>query len=323
MLRRNRALSAVISRLRTGNKIVLQGNRRHRAALAAILVFVLVPLIAHADEPIFGYTYTTDTLPKGKREIEQWSTTRFTKGHGSFWLQENRTEFSYGLTSRFQLSLYQDYDATAAFHNGPFGATTPPEPFSYDSPSPNAHYRNTAYIATDVEGIYRILSPYEHALGLAVYAEERAGRDFFETENKLLLQKNYRQDRLVLAANFTYAPELRNQRPGPLTLNEVDANVSYGVSYRFMPFWSAAFELRNEREFNSWTFWNKEINDAYYLGPTLHYAGQHFFVTGTYLQQMPWASAHSQTDPGVIVNGRDYDNDFEKHRVRVKVGWYF
>lgn len=322
MLRRNHALSDVISRQAAVNKYSPH-NRQWLAVLSALLLFVLAPALAHADEPLFGYTYTTDTLPQGKYEIEQWSTSRFTKGHGNFWQQENRTEFSYGWNSRLQLSLYQDYDSTAAFHNGPFGATTPGEPFSYDSPDANAHYSNTAYIATDVEAIYRILSPYEHFMGLAVYTEERAGRDFFETENKLLFQKNYRQDRLVLAANFTYAPELRNDRPGPLTLNESDVNASYGVSYRFIPNWSAAFELRNEREFGSWTFWNHEINDAYYLGPSLHYAGKHFFATTTFLEQMPWATTHEDTVPGAIVNGRDYDNDFEKYRVRVKVGWYF
>jgi lysozyme family protein len=318
MLRTNYAVSSLISRLTGG------GNCQRSCLRAAILLLMLcAPLLAHADEPLFGFTYTTDTLPKGKYEVEQWSTTRFTKAQGNFWLQENRTEFSYGLSSRFQLSLYQDYDSTVSYHNGPFGATTPGEPFSYDTPDPNAHYRDSAYIATDVEAIYRILSPYEHFVGLGVYSEERAGRDFFETENSLLFQKNFRQDRVVLAANFTYAPELRNDRPGPLTLNETDMNAYYAASYRFIPNWSAGFELLNEREFDGWTFWNREINDAYFTGPSVHYGGKHFFATGTFVEQMPWATTHAATNAGTIVGGRDYDNDFEKYRVRLKVGWYF
>ncbi len=323
MLRQNHALFEVISRLPAGNNERPDRRRKWLSILCALLMFVVVPTVARADEPLFGFTYTTDTLPKGKSEVEQWATTRFTKATGNFWLQENRTEFSYGLTNRFQLSLYQDYDSTAAYHNGPFGATTPGEPFSYDSPDPNAHYNNTAYIATDVESIFRILSPYEHFLGFGVYSEERAGRDFFETENRLLFQKNFRQDRMVLAANFTYAPELRNERPGPLTLNETDMNADYGASYRFIPNWSAGFELLNEREFNSWTFWKNEINDAYFVGPSIHYGGRHFFATASYYRQMPWAGQHADTVPGAVVNGYDYDNDFELHRVRVKVGWYF
>lgn len=322
MLRRNHALFHVISRPPARAKTGVRQTHRWLAVLCAFLAFVFVPGVTRADEPLFGFTYTTDTLPKGKSEVEQWSTTRFTKAQGKFLLQENRTELSYGLTDRFQLSLYQDYDSTAAYHNGPFGATTPGEPFSYDSPDANAHYNNTAYIATDVESIFRILSPYEHFLGFGVYSEERAGKDFFETENRLLFQKNFRDDRVVLAANFTYAPELR-ANPGSLSLNETDINQDYGATYRFIRNWSLGAELLNEREFNSWTFWKHEINDAYFVGPSLHYGGRHFFATGSFFEQTPWATTHSATVSGAVVDGRDYDNDFEKYRVRVKVGWYF
>ena len=322
MLRKNHALFDVISRLLTGNNGRLGRARKLRLAFCVLSLLASV-IHARADEPLFGFTYTTDLLPKHKSEVEQWSTTRFTKAAGHFWLQENRTEVSYGVTDRFQLSLYNDYSSNYAYHNGPFGATTPGEPFSYDSPDPDAHYRNTAYISADVEAIYRLLSPYTHHIGVAVYSENRAGRDFFETENRLLFQKNFRDDRLVLAANFTYAPELRNERPGPLTLNEADVNLDYGASYRFMKNWSVGSELLNEREFNSWTFWKNEINDAYFVGPDIHYGGEHLFATGTFVEQMPWATTHSATVPGAVVGGRDFDNDFEKYRVRVKVGWYF
>jgi hypothetical protein len=290
-----------------------------------LLLLLLAPPPAHADEPVFGFTYTTDLLPKDKFEVEQWSTTRFTKATGNFWLQENRTEFSYGVSDRFQLSLYTDYSTNHAFHNGPFGATTPGEPFSRDVPGPDAHYRNTQYVSTDVEAVYRLWSPYTHFLGVGVYQEVRAGRDFFESESKLLLQKNFRDDRLVLAFNFTYAPELRNLPPSPscLCLSETDINMNYGVSYRFRRNWSAGVEFLNERELNGYAFWKKEINDAYFFGPAIHYGGKHFFVTATFVEQLPWATTHSNTLPGAIVGGRDYDNDFERYRVRIKVGWYF
>jgi hypothetical protein len=291
--------------------------------LFACILVVAFRAEAIADEPIFGYTYTTDLLPKNQFELEQWSTTRFNKATGNFWWQENRSEFSYGVSDRFQLSLYADYSATSAFHNGPFGATTPSEAFSFDSPAPNDRYHNVAYIATDIEAIYRLVSPYTHFVGFGVYTEERAGRDFFETENRLILQKNFRDDRLVLGMNFTYAPEYRNDRPGPLVLNETDMNLDYGVSYRFRRNWSVGLELLNEREYDSYTFWRHEINDGYFFGPNVHYAGQHFFATATVLEQMPWATTHSATNPGTIIGGRDYDNDFERDRVRIKVGWTF
>jgi len=176
-------------------------------------ILVLVPALARADEPLFGFTYTTDLLPKGKFEVEQWSTTRFTKATGHFWQQENRTEFEYGVNDRFQFSLYGNYFSTAAYHNGPFGATMPGEPFSYDVPGPDDHYGRTRFIGVSGEAIYRLLSPYTHPVGVALYFEPTIGPGFVEPESRLILQKNFRDDRLVLGFNFTYAPEYRRLPP--------------------------------------------------------------------------------------------------------------
>ncbi len=141
------------------------------------------------------------------------------------------------------------------------------------------------------------------------------------------MQKDFRDDRLVLSANFTYAPEWRRlaEEDNPTTKSiseELDANIDLGASYRFMNNWSAAVEYINEREFNSYNF-THESNSGHYIGPSIHYAGTHFFATGSFYEQMPWAGQHVDTVPGGIVDGRIVDNDFEKYRVRVKVGWYF
>jgi hypothetical protein len=323
MLRQNHALFDVISRPLAGNN----GRRSLGLAICVLSLFALAPSLARADEPLFGFSYTTDLLPKGKFELEQWSTTRFHKNPGGkFWLQENRTEEEYGFKDNLQLALYQIYDSTSAYHNGPFGATTPPEQFSYYNPGPNDHFQASRFIGVSGEAIYRIWSPYIHRVGFAVYEEPTVGAGFIESESKLIFQKNYRDDRLVLAANLTYAPEWR-RLADPSTRKagiqeETDANIDLAASYRFMRNWSAAFEIFNEREFNSYNF-THESNSGYYLGPTVHYGGRNFFVTANFDEQMPWASRHVDTVPGGIVNGRIVDNDFEQYRVRMKFGWYF
>lgn len=291
--------------------------------LVTLMLFVLPQ--ARADEPLFGFSYTTDLLPKHKFELTQWSTTRFTKHpNGNFWLQENRTEEEWGFSDKLQLALYETYDWTSAFHNGPFGATTPPEQLSYYLPRSDDHFGKGRFIGVSGEVIYRILSPYTHRIGIALYEEPTFGPGFIESESKLIFQKNFRDDRLVLAANLTYAPEFRwlpdESNPSQkVLLEETDANISLGASYRFRRNWSAAFEIFNEREFNSYNF-THESNSGYYLGPVIHYGGTHFFVTGGFYEQMPWASPHVDTVPGGIVGGRIVDNDFEKYRVRIKVG---
>ena len=66
---------------------------------------------------------------------------------------------------------------------------------------------------------------------------------------------------------------------------------------------------------------SKQISDAFYTGPTIHYGGERFFVTLTGLEQMPFA--HDYANIGALKNGRNYDVDFETFRVRLKVGVYF
>ena len=103
MLPENHAMFRVISRPPAETKRVSSWSPtpRVRLLLSVLALLALAAPLVRADEPLFGFTYTTDLLPKHKVELEQWSTTRFTKASGKFVLQENRTEVSYGVTDRF------------------------------------------------------------------------------------------------------------------------------------------------------------------------------------------------------------------------------
>jgi hypothetical protein len=86
-----------------------------------------VPVLA--DEPLFGYTYTADLLPKGKWELEQWITDREGQAFGHYHNFKFRTEVEYGLTDNFQLSGYLNYSylnaRTTASRTSPRGSTFP------------------------------------------------------------------------------------------------------------------------------------------------------------------------------------------------------
>lgn len=308
-----------------------------RALLGAVGTLALVfaaPLLgpgstAIAEESMFGFVYTTDLLPQGATEVEQWVTWRHKKLGGYYNQLEGRTEFEYGLTDRLQVAVYANYAWMRANQNGPFGATTPSEQFTDFASSPDRAFGKSRFVGVSGEAIYRILSPYTDFIGLAVYTEPTFGDNFFELENKIILQKNFFDDRLTLAFNFTYAPEFRyvladptDNTSGRSWNNETDVNFGFATSYRFIDNWSAGFEFQNEREYNSFNF-NRQSNGGYYLGPTIHYGGEKFFFTVTALKQMPWATAHSDTVPGALVNGIIGDNDFEKFRFRLKVGYTF
>src|SRR5258708_37319324 len=90
-----------------------------RLLLSFVALSAIMTCAAFADEPLFGFLYTTDLLPKGGMEVEQWMTWRHQKNSGSFDQLEHRTEFEYGITDQLQAALYLNYNWTQAFHNGP------------------------------------------------------------------------------------------------------------------------------------------------------------------------------------------------------------
>jgi hypothetical protein len=166
------------------------------------------------------------------------------------------------------------------------------------------------------------MSPYKDPFGLALYFEPTFGPNFFELEGKIILQKNFFDDRLVMAFNFTWAPEIRPPLPAPGNV-ETDINLGLGASYRFAENWHIGWEFLNEREMNGWDWWNYSnwTNSGFYTGPTLHYANRRFFFTLTALEQLPWGVDYA--NKGNVVNGRNFDVDFEQYRVRLKLGWVF
>jgi hypothetical protein len=292
---------------------------------------------AAADEPLFGFIYTTDLLPKGQLEAEQWATLREGRSQGTFHVLQTRTELSYGLTDAFQLSGYLNFAYADVNRNTPSGDTAPPEIFADYHADPNAPFRKGRFESASVEGIYRFLSPYTDPIGAAIYFEPSVGPRTYELETRLIVQKNFLDDRLVLAANATIGQEIRRLHGDPdadPTTNdfhdhwdqETDVNFGLAASYRVVSNWALGVELQNEHEWaglNPFNF-SKRTNEALYLGPTIHYGGEKFFLTLTALWQLPVAQdfANKGAD-SFVVHGITNADDFEDLRIRLKVGFYF
>ena len=308
---------------------------RITTALVSAISLVLFATGAAAEESQFGFVYTTDLLPKGAKEVEQWVTWRHKKAGGKFDLVEARTEVEYGLTDRFQIAGYANYAWSRADHNGVDGSTVPPETFAFAQVDPNGPWRTHKLMGFSLEGIYRVMSPYTDPFGLALYLEPTIGHGLRELESRIIVQKNFLDDRLIFAANLMVEQEGRwlpadpTADPTAIEANghwdhETDINVGVAASYRFAPNWSAGVEMQQEREYSSYKI-RKEFrtNLGNYAGPTVHYGGKDFFITATYLVQLGGAKDYANQAPGFIVGGRSYADDFEKQRLRVKVGFYF
>lgn len=322
-----------------GSSVLTAGRLLQLAAVPIFIVLaVALALPACADEPLFGFIYATDLLPQNKWEAEQWVTLREGRSQGDFTALQTRTELSYGVTSYFQLSGYVNFAYASAYHNSPSGETVPPEIFAdYPMKDPNALFSQFRFESVSLEAIVRVLSPYTDPFGLAFYVEPSVGPRTFELENRVILQKNFFNDQLVVAFNATLGFEWR-LLPGDKTLDptepdfknhwdqETDVNFGLGVSYRFIPNWSLGVEFQNEREWAGLNPFNssKATNVAWYLGPTLHYGGQRFFATLTALFQLPMAQDWANKWPdSLVVRGITNADDFENFRIRLKVGFFF
>jgi len=273
------------------------------AILLALAVFGLAGT-ARGDEALFGYLYTTDTMPADHWEYEQWNTAREGKARGNYFAFDLRNEFEYGVTDRFSASLY--LNSTYIYTNDVYDS----ENYAMNLPDQSAFDVN----GMSVELRYRLLSPYTDGFGLALYMEpEVAVRDNMtgleeserELEFRVILQKNFMDDLLVVASNFMLEPEWETMEG--MYAKELWAELTLGGSYRFAPNWYAGLEFRNHMEFTDMDL-NQQQHSAYFFGPNIHYGTQKWWWTLTILPQIVgWPR-----DLGIGADGQDI-SDYSRH----------
>jgi hypothetical protein len=288
---------------------------------------------ACAGESPFGYIYTTDTHPKGTAEVEQWVTLRKAKMQGDYRLGQYRTEIEYGVTDRFQASLYWNAYSVNASADNSSGATSGPYiPENIDKAS--RYRRGLRSDGSSAEFIYRVLSPYSDPIGLALYVEPSFGEFANELETKLILQKNFLDDRLVIGYNLTLSPEWEKKSGDP-TADPASADFNartekvtelvhtIGVAYSFAPGWSAALEARNHHEYAGHGLSSaKREFTAWSLGPTVHYASKSWWVTATWLPQLRAGRCFTTDQCAETLNRRNLD-DLERNEIRLRFGVSF
>ena len=282
------------------------------------LMLFLTPK-AMAGEQIFGYTYTTDTLPKNKWELEQWYWGRYGKIHGVYANSVYRTELEYGVTDNYQVAFYTNEKHVYANNNNR-DRTTGGEGVP-DAASPDKRFNGLTWEGISFEQVYRFLSPYKDPLGAALYFESSFGPDSIELEPKILLQKNFMEDRLVAAYNFVWELEWEKEMEDVWATESAFEN-DLGISYRFAPRWWAGLEFRNNQKVGSFNLKDLE-NSAFFLGPNIHYGGDRFWTSATVLFQLPFAVGYTEEQRLAKKEGRFYGNEFESVEFRLKVGCAF
>lgn len=301
------------------------------AALAGVgLVSLLHGRPAHAAEELFGYLYTTDTEPRGRFEFEQWATAGLGTARGSYASGYFREEIEYGVTDNYQAALYMNFYSVRANRNLPDGTTG--GTFVPESASPYRPYGGTKLESFSFENKVRVLSPYLNPVGLALYFEPSVGPGFVEFEGKVIVQKNFLDDRLVTLANLNAGIEAVGLPGNPLAEpgspetrrrweRSTAVELVLGAAYRFAPKWFGGLEFDNHNDFGGVGV-SKGEHSAFSLGPNIHYAGEGFWATLTVLPQLPFGRPYTADQRGNFAGGQIFD-EHSKLEIRLRVGVEF
>jgi hypothetical protein len=218
-----------------------------------ILFLLFLPSICLAGARHFTFVYEAPTAAPGSVEIENWATTRFNDG---FTDAEFRHEIEFGVTEHFQASVYlANWDYTRSSDN-----------------------RGTHYQSSSLELIYNLTNPAADPIGISLYQEISAGRRFFESETKLIAQKNFGP--LILAYNLVLEAEWEEEG-----LREHNGEIQQvlGASYAISPRVSVGAEMLHEILLPAWK--SSQAENNFFLGPNISYRGDRWFATVTALAQ--------------------------------------
>jgi len=183
----------------------------------AVVLVAAFAAKASANPRALPFTYTTDTLPKGGVEIEQYVDLVLLRAVSSSstnveWYLPSafQTEIEIGLADRLELGLYMTF-----------------------VPDPGEQFASKALFPGTGNGLkqrlrYILADPGAWPLDVGLYGELVENEREIEVEGKLLLQRRF--DRLRVAANVSgeYEFYFAGQR-------EIVLNPSLGVTYEVTP----------------------------------------------------------------------------------------
>jgi hypothetical protein len=225
----------------------------------ALLLSLLLTIPAVAGSRRFTYVYEVTTSPPGDVEIENWITwkTHRPDDHG-FNQVDFRHELEFGITEKFQAAIYL---ADWNYHRGV-----------------SAGERGFALSGSALELIYNFTNPVADPIGLAAYQEFQAGYRRFESESKLLAQKNL--GKFVVAYNATLEAEWEGES---LAEREGEFQQSLGLSYEISPRLLVGAEFVHEVAFPDWA---EAEPGKFFAGPNISIRHRTYWMTLTALAQI-------------------------------------
>ena len=225
----------------------------------AILLSLFLAMPAFAGSRRFSYVYEVTTMPPGDFEIENWVTWRTNKTDDhSFDRVDFRHEYEFGITEKLQAAIYV---ADWNYHRGM-----------------SAGERGFTLDGSALELIYNLTNPVADPIGLAVYQEFQGGYRRFESESKLLAQKNL--GKFVVAYNATLEAEWEGE---DLEERTGEFQQSLGLSYEISPRLLIGAEFIHELEYPEW---GEAEPGRFFAGPNISVRHGSWWATMTALGQI-------------------------------------
>lgn len=263
-------------------------------------------VLVRGDEQVFGWVRGAETLPQGHFDVYQFITLRTGKPEGSYHAYDFDTEVEYGFSDSFQASV------AMVQHHFEFKGV--------DELDDGSFYR---FGGVEASAKYRLKSPFKDGYGLALRTEagflryDDVGgidqKEFFIAP-QVILQKNYLDDTLVLAANA--GVELAwGKQPAEQYDHELALQAALGGSYRFTRNWFFGLESRVRSEYPNFDIGQHE-HTVLFGGPSLHYGAKRWWATLSYAYQL-WGS-----EVDAVVSDKAFAEE-ARHELRLKTGLNF
>lgn len=262
-------------------------------------VFTLLILITtgndiFSQDRLFTYTYQSNVLGFGQKELEVWNTLR--AGKENFYNRlDSRAEFEVGLGKNLQTAFYANFTTkTAEKNNSGIKTLETEHEFSFSN-----------------EWKYKISDPVASPLGFALYGEYTIGSKEYELEGKLLFDKQIKDFTLALnlIGEVEYEAEIENNEME--WANKRKINVAFGLSYPVAKNFHLSLEAVNKNVFGK----DELSGSAIFAGPGFAYFTENFWVNFTVLPQL--TSFKGST------NGNLNLKDFEKLETRLIFSYVF
>ena len=279
--------------------------------IAALVLFLWTPLSVRADkidtEHLFVFTIGTDPGELGEKEIEGQSTGRFGKRDGSY------TGFSQMFSAEVTPveNLRLEVGAASIYHDisGVTGLDD---------------RRRGGWQALSLDVRYRLLDREQTSFGLLIDAEPRWARidetsgepvNHYGIDLSIAIDKEIIPNRVVVAFNMLYGPEVSRSRATGITSHESTLGFSTALMTQVRPGIFFGIEARYFRRYEGLGL-DTFAGHAVFLGPTI-YAN---------LSERSWIAAGWSTQ----VAGRAADDprwldltNFERHEARLRFGFSF